>query len=95
MSELQVTPEAVSHAAEELRAIAEELRGGMARQLGNYFHSLGFNENVRRSPTDRANFLQLTAPVGSAILPNSNSTVFSHVLDMTLDEIEQLVRQDL
>jgi ESAT-6 family protein len=30
MPELRVTPEAISHAATELRAIAEELRGGMA-----------------------------------------------------------------
>jgi WXG100 family type VII secretion target len=30
MSELQVTPEAITHAATELRTIAEELRAGMA-----------------------------------------------------------------
>ncbi|BBZ08158.1 hypothetical protein MDOR_23270 [Mycolicibacterium doricum] len=64
-----------------------------AKQLGRYLHSLGIKPGVEVLPTDREYVVELWLHGGIAILPASEVPVFSHVLDMSLEEVEQTVRE--
>ncbi|MDG5481312.1 hypothetical protein [Mycolicibacterium gadium] len=66
-----------------------------AKQLGREFHALGMSPSVEVLPTEREYFVELRASTGSAILPVSSATVFSHVMPKPLSEIEQLVHEGL
>ena len=66
-----------------------------AKQLGRELHALGMAPSVEILPTDREYFVELRAPTGSAILPMSSATVFSHVMPRPLVEIEQLVHEGI
>jgi hypothetical protein len=62
------------------------------RQLGAYYHSLGVNLGVQSRPASRANNIELQLREGTAIVPESSAAIFSHVLEMSLDEIDAAVR---
>ncbi|WP_220098964.1 hypothetical protein [Mycobacteroides chelonae] len=47
---------------------------------------------VQAAPTDREYVTVLTAHTGSAELPLSKATIFSHLMLMTLDEIDSQVK---
>jgi hypothetical protein len=64
-----------------------------AKQLGSYLHSQGMEPGVRITPTDREYYVELETSRGSAILPTSNATIFSHLMSKSVEEIEQMVRE--
>jgi hypothetical protein len=64
-----------------------------AKQLGAHLHALGMAPSVETVPTEREYFVELRAPTGSAVLPMSGATIFSHLMSRSVDEIEQMVRE--
>lgn len=66
-----------------------------ARQLGAELQKKGRADGVLFGPSSRPYFLELTTEEGSAIVAEAHSIVFSHVMCMTIDEIEAIVAQDL
>lgn len=66
-----------------------------AKQLGVQLHALGMAPSVETVPTEREYFVELRASTGSAILPLSSATIFSHLMPKSVDEIEQMVKRDL
>jgi hypothetical protein len=64
-----------------------------AKQLGVHLHALGMAPNVEIVPTEREYFVELRASTGSAILPMSSATIFSHLMSKSVDEIEQMVEE--
>jgi hypothetical protein len=64
-----------------------------AKQLGAHLHTLGMSPGVETVPTEREYFVELRGPAGSAILPMSSATIFSHLMSKSVDEIEQMVRE--
>jgi hypothetical protein len=66
-----------------------------AKPLGVRLHSLGMAAGVETIPTDREGAVELRTPDGSAIVPRSIATIFSHLMSKSLDEIEQLVHEGL
>ncbi|KUI48153.1 hypothetical protein AU198_19205 [Mycobacterium sp. GA-1199] len=74
-------------------SVARSLLG--AEQLGRQLHSLGVKAGVEVLPTDREYVMELRLRDGVAILPASKVPVFSHVLDMPLHELDQMIRQGI
>ena len=64
-----------------------------AKQLGVRLHALGMAPNIEIASTERDYFVELRAPTGSAILPMSSATIFSHLMSKSVDELEQMVRE--
>ncbi len=64
-----------------------------AKQLGYDLHSQGMKPGVRITATDREYFVELQTSRGSAILPTSNATIFSHLMSKSVEEIEKMVRE--
>lgn len=65
------------------------------KHLGRQLHAFGVNPDVEVIPTERDYFVELRVLAGSAVLPMSSATVFSHVISKSVNEIEQLVHEDL
>ena len=66
-----------------------------AKSLGVRLHSLGLAPGVETIATDQEGAVELRTPDGSAIVPRSIETIFSHLMSKPLDEIEQLVHEGL
>jgi hypothetical protein len=49
--------------------------------------------SVEIVPTEREYFVELRAATGSALLPMSSATIFSHLMTKSVDEIENMVRE--
>jgi hypothetical protein len=64
-----------------------------AKQLGVRLHALGMAPNVEIMPAEREYFVDLRASTGSAILPASSATIFSHLMSKSVEEIEQMVKE--
>lgn len=61
--------------------------------LGRHLQALGMAPNVEIVPTEREYFVELRASTGSAILPMSSATIFSHLMSKSVDQIEQMVKE--
>ncbi|MCX2934248.1 hypothetical protein ORI20_28670 [Mycobacterium sp. CVI_P3] len=66
-----------------------------AKQLGPYFHSLGMNQDVDPVPAARTNFVELHLADGVAVLPTSNAAMFSHILELPMSGIAEIVGEGL
>lgn len=66
-----------------------------ARQLGAELQAQGRMEGVTFTPASRPYFVELSTDEGRAIVAEANSVVFSHVMCMSVDDIEALVSRDL
>ncbi len=64
-----------------------------AKQLGRELHALGMAPNVEILPTEREYFVELRGSAGSAILPLSSATIFSHLMAKSVEQIEQMVKE--
>jgi hypothetical protein len=64
-----------------------------AKQLGRELHAQGMALSVETLPTEREYFVELRGPTGSAILPTSGATIFSHLMSKSVDQIEQMVKE--
>ncbi|ULE34025.1 hypothetical protein [Mycobacterium sp. IDR2000157661] len=62
--------------------------------LGRALHALGFNPEVRVDQL-REGIYRLTSPFGDAVVMGVPATIFSHLMSKSVDDIEQMVRQDL
>lgn len=73
---------------------ASVTRGAIgALSLGRHLQALGMAPSVETVPTEREYFVELRASTGSAILPMSNATIFSHLMSKSVDQIEQIVKE--
>ncbi|UUO01340.1 hypothetical protein M4D79_22885 [Mycolicibacterium novocastrense] len=68
------------------------LTGNAVSRLGRRFHAQGLAPGIEVLETERDYFVELRAPGGSAILPLSSATVFSHLMSMSVDDLEQMVK---
>lgn len=66
-----------------------------AKQLGAELHSRGPMPNVEFAEASRDHFVELRAQDGTAVVSEASATVFSHVMCMSVDEIERLLNQDI
>ena len=66
-----------------------------ARQLGAQLHSEGPMPGVEVVTTSRDHFVELRTNDGRAVVSDASATVFSHVMCMSLEEIESLLTQDI
>lgn len=58
-------------------------------------YALGRNADVVVLPTEKEWFLELQSGEGQARLAEPDATIFSHLMTKSVDEIEQMVRQDI
>jgi hypothetical protein len=65
------------------------------RQLGAELHSQGPMPAVEFVKASRDHFVELRTPDGRAVVSDAAATVFSHVMCMSVQEIESLVAQDV
>jgi hypothetical protein len=63
--------------------------------LGPQFYKQGFSSDVTVAPTESEWRSEIKSPAGSAILSRPNSTIFSHLMSKSVDEIDQMVREGL
>ena len=66
-----------------------------ARQLGAELHSRGPMTTVEFVETSRDHFVELRTRDGRALVSDASATVFSHVMCMSVEEIESLLAQDI
>jgi hypothetical protein len=66
-----------------------------ARQLGAELHSQGLMPGVEVATASRDHFVELRTQDGRAVVSDASATVFSHVMRMSVEEIESLVAQDI
>jgi hypothetical protein len=66
-----------------------------ARQLGAELHSQGPMAAVEFAKTSRDHYVELRTPGGTAVVSEASATVFSHVMGMSVEEIERLLTQDI
>ena len=66
-----------------------------AKQLGRQLDALGMAPGVEEIPTERDYFVELRVPIGSAVLPMSSATVFSHLMSKSVDQVEQIVKEGI
>jgi hypothetical protein len=64
-----------------------------AKQLGRGLHALGMAPSVELIPTEREGAVELRTSDGSAIVPRSIATIFSHLMSKSVDQIEQMVKE--
>ncbi|MGV0715894.1 hypothetical protein ABQE93_10850 [Mycolicibacterium sp. XJ662] len=64
-----------------------------AQPLGPQLQSLGTAPNVDTIPTEREGAVELRTLDGSAIVPRSIATIFSHLMSKAVDEIERMVNE--
>ena len=63
--------------------------------LGPQFYSQGYSDNVSLAPTQNERRVELRSPAGRAILSQPYSTIFSHLMSRSVDEIEQMVGEGI
>lgn len=74
---------------------ASSARGAVgAERLGPRFYSLGFSPEVEVLPI-KEGITEVRSPAGRAILMEPNATIFSHLMTKSIDEIEQMMREDI
>lgn len=61
--------------------------------LGPPLYKMGFSSDVTVTPTEDEWETELKSPGGSAILAQPYSTIFSHLMLKSVDEIEEIVRE--
>jgi hypothetical protein len=66
-----------------------------ARQLGAELHSRGPMPNVEFAKASRDHFVELRTREGRAVVSEASATVLSHVMSMSVEEIERLLTQDI
>ncbi|OBK80578.1 hypothetical protein A5650_04755 [Mycobacterium sp. 1164985.4] len=66
-----------------------------AKQLGVQLQSLGMASGVDVFPIEREGAVELCTSAGSAVVPRSVATIFSHVMSKSVEELEQMVRKGL
>jgi hypothetical protein len=64
-----------------------------AISLGRHLQALGMAPSVEIVSTEREYFMELRASTGSAILPMSSATIFSHLMSKSVDQIEEIVKE--
>ncbi|MUL64173.1 hypothetical protein BOO86_06825 [Mycobacterium sp. CBMA 234] len=74
-------------------SFARTIRGLPA--LGPQLYQQGFSGDVTVSPTSNEWRNEMTDSTGSAILPQPDSTIFSHLMPKTLSEIDRFVGQGI
>lgn len=55
----------------------------------------GYSTDVTVRPTANEWRTEITSPAGSAVLSQTDSTIFSHLLSKTVDDIGQMAREGL
>jgi hypothetical protein len=63
--------------------------------LGPQLYSQGYSNDVQLVPTENEWRIELRSPVGNAILSEPNSTIFSHLMEKSVDQIQQMVREGI
>ncbi|BCI51611.1 hypothetical protein NIIDNTM18_08890 [Mycolicibacterium litorale] len=63
-----------------------------AKPLGARLQSLGMAPNVDAIPTDREGAVELRTSDGSAVVPRSTATIFSHLMSKSVDEVERMAK---
>jgi hypothetical protein len=63
--------------------------------LGPQFYKQGYSSDITVAPTESEWRTEIKSSAGSAILSQPDSTIFSHLMSKSLDEIDQMVRQGL
>jgi hypothetical protein len=63
--------------------------------LGAELHSQGPMPDVEVATASRDHFVELRTQDGRAVVSDASATVFSHVMRMSVEEIESLVAQDI
>lgn len=58
--------------------------------LGQKLYAKGFDPNVERTPIHEGIF-ELRSPAGRAVLMEPHATIFSHLMDRSEEEIEQML----
>lgn len=66
-----------------------------AKQLGAQLQSLGMAPGVDELPTAREGAVELRTSAGSAVVPRSVATIFSHVMPKSVEDLEQMVREGI
>ncbi|CAJ1509817.1 Imm61 family immunity protein [[Mycobacterium] holstebronense] len=60
--------------------------------LGPPLYKMGFSSNVTVAPTENQWKTEIKSAAGSAILGQPYSTIFSHLMSKSIDEINEMVR---
>jgi hypothetical protein len=63
--------------------------------LGPQFYSQGYSSKVSLAPTENEWLTELRSPAGNAVLSQPDSTIFSHLMEKSADQIEQMVREGI
>lgn len=63
--------------------------------LGPELHKRGYSAEVTLAPTDNEWKTEIKSAAGNAILGEPYSTIFSHLILKTVDDIEHMVRQGI
>lgn len=63
--------------------------------LGPQLYSQGYSSDVRLVPTENEWRIELRSPAGNAILSQPNSTIFSHLMEKSVEQIKQMVREGI
>jgi hypothetical protein len=63
--------------------------------LGPELYKRGYSREVTLAPTDNEWKTEIKSAAGNAILDEPYSTIFSHLILKTLDDIEHIVRQGI
>lgn len=66
-----------------------------AKQLGAELHAQGAMPGVEFVEASRNHYVELRAPDGAAVVSQASATVFSHVMCMSVDQIEKLLTQGI
>ncbi|WP_131809569.1 hypothetical protein [Mycolicibacter sinensis] len=61
--------------------------------LGPPLYKMGFSSDVTVTPTGDEWETEIKSPAGSAILGQPYSTIFSHLMSKSVEEIEEMVRE--
>ncbi|MFV8320455.1 hypothetical protein [Mycobacterium sp. 23] len=74
-------------------SIARTVRG--APQLGAELYKRGYSADVSLAPTEDEYKTEVMSAAGNVILGEPDSTIFSHLILESVDEVERLVRRDV
>jgi hypothetical protein len=66
-----------------------------AKPFGPELYSSGYSKDVSLKPTDDKWRTEVQSPVGSAVLFEPDSTIFSHLMSKSIDEIQQMIGVEL
>jgi hypothetical protein len=63
--------------------------------LGPQFYKQGYSKDVSVEPTESEWRSEIKSPAGSAILSQPDSTIFSHLMSKSANEIEHMIREGI